>query len=334
MTLQRFIALPLLVAVLAVGTTSCLSNSMSREERKRQIEIHTDSCSLNLAMDEFQRAESQALKGLALDDDNFLLTLYLGRALLKQGSYEKIRKAEFALRRLPRDEDFRVPLSLAEVLERKGIAFREAAEGVESGERYTPAPDPVQRAKELHREATAALEESLELFDDALDMQPGDTEALNGLVRLTALLGKYDDSLAWGEALVRITRTDRLWFRKQVERSSITPEDEGRLWRIIERLAKLEKSVHLHAAAILNSKLDRPADAVRELDAVLEFDPNVAEVHSQRAQLLLKLGRYEEAIAALDSFMSLSNLEFEHPDIQRAFRIRNECESALVRAGG
>ena len=71
-----------------------------------------------------------------------------------------------------------------------------------SGERYTPAPDPSARAKELRQDSNKCFKESLELFEYALDMQPGDTEVLNGLVRITASLQLYGDSLAWGEALV------------------------------------------------------------------------------------------------------------------------------------
>lgn len=334
MTFQRYLRLSCLCGLLALSTSACLSGTMSREERARQIDIHKDSASLNLAMGEFQRAEDQALKGLALDDDDFTLTLYLGRALLNQGNIDKILQAEFALRKLDTEDDFRVPLSLAEVLERKGVALREAAEGVESGERFTPAPDPVKRAQELREDSKEAFLEALELFDDALDMQPGDTEVLNGLVRLTAALERYEDSLAWGEALVRITQTDRLWFREQVERPNVSTQDENRFWRIINRMRDLEKSVHLHAATILNLKMDRPLDAVRELDAVLAFDDQIPEVHSQRAQILVKLERYEEAIASLDNFLRLSRLDFEHPDVQRAYRIREDCESALRQLGG
>jgi tetratricopeptide (TPR) repeat protein len=316
-----------LLSVLALGLAcACASDTLSREEKARQVEIHIDSCSLNLSMGDYDRAQSQALKGLALDGDNFLLKLYLGRALLNKGGIDNIQRAEYTLEQLDDDEDFRVPLSLAEVLERKGLAYREAAEGVASGERYTPAPDPEARAGELRAEAQAALERSLELFDQALDLQPNDTEVLNGLVRVTALLGRYEDSLAWGQAVVNITNSDRLFWRKQLERPNISPQEEGRMWNNVKKLRKLEQAVHLHAAAILNNRFDRPLEAIRELDAILAFDPNVAQVHSQRAQLLVKLERYEEAIASLDNFLRLADLEFEHPDIQRAYRIRADCE--------
>jgi len=322
-----------LLLPLALIASAC-SSTMSREQREKQIEIHTESASVNLVLGEYQRAEDQALRGLALDDDDFLLTLYLGRALLNQGSIDSVLRAEYALRKLDTDEDFRVALSLGEALERKGVALEQAAAGVESGERFTPAPDPAARARELRADSREAYEEALELFDEALDLQPGDTEVLNGLVRVTAHLERYEDSLAWGEALVRIAQTDRLWFRRQVDRPNVSTDDEERFWRIIRRLRDLERSVRLHSATILHLKLDRTEDALAQLDAVLVFDADTAEVHSQRAQLLVVLSRYEEAIAALDNFLRLAELEFDHPDVQRAFRIRTDCERALARAQG
>jgi tetratricopeptide (TPR) repeat protein len=334
MTVQRH--LPTFLATGLLGLVllgSCNSGSLSREERAHQVEIHIDSAALNLSMGDYKRAESQALKGLALDDENFLLTLYLGRALLNKGTFDDIRLAEYTLEKLPVDEDFRVPLSLGEVLERKGLAYEQAADGVESGERYTPEPDPVARAKELRAEANTAYGRSLQLFDKALDLQPADTEVLNGLVRVTALLGRFEDSLAWCQAVVNITTSDRLFWRRQLERPEISPHEEQRMWNNVQKLRKLEQAVHMHAAAVLNNELDRPSDAVAELDAIIAFDPEIARVHSQRAQLLVKLERYEEAIASLDNFLRLAGLEFEHPDIRRAYRIREDCAAAL-RAGG
>ncbi len=66
---------------------------------------------------------------------------------------------------------------------------------------------------------------------------------------------------------------------------------------------------------------------------MVAVDPDVPEIHSRRAQLLYRLERYEEAIAAIDEYLRLSGLPFEDPDVQRAYRIRRDCESALVRAG-
>lgn len=323
----------LLPGLALLALASGCASKMSTEEREKRLEIYRETCGAYLAMGEWERAEDQALRGLALDEDEPQLRLYLGRALLNQGTPDAIEKAEFTLETLDADGDFRVPMTLAAVKERKGVAYTEAAAAVRSGERATPAADPEARAQELERTGRRALERALELFEEALELQPNDTEVLNGLVRVTALLGRYEDSLAWGQAVVSITTSDRLFWRNQLERPNLSPQEEERMWANIRRLRETETSVHLHAASLLNTKLDRPADAVRELDAVVAVDPDVPEIHSRRAQLLYRLERYEEAIAAIDEYLRLSGLPFEDPDVQRAYRIRRDCESALVRAG-
>lgn len=327
--------LPLLALGLAACTlASGCATKMSSEEREKRLEIYRETCGAYLAMSEWERAEDQALRGLQLDEEDSQLRLYLGRALLNKGTAEDIREAEFALEDLDTDGDFRVPMTLGAVKERKGLAYAEAAAAVRSGERATPAADPGARADELEQVGVQALEEALDLFEEALDLQPNDTEVLSGLVRVTALLGRYEDSLAWGQAVISITTSDRLFWRNQLERPNLSTQEEDRMWANIRKLRETEKSVHLHAASVLNTKLGRPAEAVQQLDAIVAVDPDMPEIHSRRAQLLFRLQRYEEAIAAIDEYLRLAGLPFEHPDVQRAYRIRRDCESALVRAGG
>ena len=322
-----------LVAVLSLSfLVACSANRLTREEEARQLEIHTETCGSYLNMGEYQRAEDQALRGLAIDEDDFTLNLYLARALLRQGAVDDILKAEHVLSKLPTDEDFRVPLSLGEILERKALAQSEAASGVSSGERYTEAPDPEARATELNEDARRSFERSLQRYREALELQPNDTEVLNGLVRVTALTGQFEDSLAWCEAVVRITESDRLFWRSHLERGNISAREEERIWSNIRKLRDLEQAIRLHAATVLNMELDRPAEAAAELDAILAFYPEIPEVHSQKAQILVKLERYEEAIASIDSYLRLIGHDFDHPDVQRAYRIRGDCEAALVRA--
>ena len=332
MNLPRFAA-PILALVLLLLPSGCNTTRLTPEERERQMEIHLEACSGWLAMSEWKRAEDQALRGLALEPDNFLLRLYLARALLNLGSTQQILRAEHVLLELEDEGDFRVPLTMGEVKERKGIAFAEAAAAVRTGERFTEAPDPESRAAELERQARDTYLEALSRYRAAFELQPNDTEVLNGLVRTTCLLGDYTDSLAWGDAIIRITASDRLFWKEQLVRPDISDREEKRIWDSIKKLNDLEVAVHLQAATTLNNYLDDPSGALAHLDAIIAFDPDIAETHSQRAQLLVKLGRPEEAIAAIDRYLRLAGLEFTHPDIQRAYRSRTDCEAALARQG-
>lgn len=326
----RRLCAPLLLSVAI--TASCSSTGPSADEIERQVEIHTETCAGYLAMAEYARAEDQALRGLALEPNEFTLRLYLGRAMLNQDKTEKILRAEQVLDSLPKDEDFRVALSLGEAQERKGIALEQAAEGVLSGERFTNAADPELRAQELSADARAAFDAAHSNYKLAYDLQPNDTEILNGLVRISTLTGNFEDSLAWGEAIIRITESDRLFWKQQLERPNIADREEKRMWGNINQLEELEIAVHLQAAATLNNQLRRPEQALEHLDQIIAFDATIPETYSQKAQLLVKLERYEDAIAAIDQYMRLALLDFDHPDIQRAWRIRNDCEAALLLA--
>lgn len=332
MNLPHCFTLALLVAAPLLGATGCQVTRLTPEEREMELEKRTELASGYLSMREWQRAEDQALRGLKLDPDHFLLRLFLARALLNLGSPDQVLRAEHVLRELPDDEDFRVALTMGEVVERKGIALAETAEAVRRGERYTAAADPETRAAELEQEARVAYEQALAQYRKALALRPNDTEILNGLVRATSLLGDYTASLTWGDEIVRTTAADRAFWKEQLLRPEISEHEEKRIRGFVERLNDLELAVHLQAATTLNDYLDDPSGALEHLDAIIAFDPDIPETHSRRAQLLVKLGRFEDAIAAIDRFLRLSSdLDFTHPDIQRAYRLRGDCEATLVR---
>ena len=108
----------------------------------------------------------------------------------------------------------------------------------------------------------------------------------------------------------------------------ITAEDERNLREIVRNTSLLIVETRLHASALL-VRLDRKQEAVEELDRVLAIEPGRAEAYSRRATLLKDLGRYAEAIPNIDEFLRLSELEFEHPDIRRAYQLRAECLAAM-----
>jgi tetratricopeptide (TPR) repeat protein len=327
---RAHLTLPLLSFLLLFVSLSCTVNRLTTEERDRRIELHVEACSGYLAMSEWLRAEDQALRGLKYDSESFILRLFLARALLNLGSTDQILRAEFILSDLDHDDDFRVPLTMGAITERKGLALEEAANAVRSGERYTEADDPEARARELEEESKETYRFALEKYLEAFELEPGDTEILYGLARATCLLGEYEDSLAWAEASIRITASSRVFWREQLQRPNLTDREEKRMRGSIARLDDNEVAVHLQAETIMARYLNDPAGALSHLDAIIAFDPGIPETHSRRAQNLAKLKRYEEAMAAIDEYLKLVSLEFDHPDIQRAYRLRNEWMMELA----
>jgi tetratricopeptide (TPR) repeat protein len=104
--------------------------------------------------------------------------------------------------------------------------------------------------------------------------------------------------------------------------------EEERIRTNVDRLTSLEGAVLLQASSTTLS-LDRREQALAYLSRLLTIDPDLPEAHSRRAQLLMDLERYEEAIAGIDSYLRLAGLPFEHPYVRRAYELRRACEMAI-----
>ena len=64
-------------------------------------------------------------------------------------------------------------LGLGEALERKGMLFDQASRQILSGERFTEAADPEQRARELAQSSIDTWEESYDCYQDSLELYAG-----------------------------------------------------------------------------------------------------------------------------------------------------------------
>jgi tetratricopeptide (TPR) repeat protein len=148
------------------------------------------------------------------------------------------------------------------------------------------------------------------------------------LVRTTALLGRDEESLAWADQLLEACRTDLAFWDQRLSRANISAEEEAYFRHLIKQITDVQVATDIHASTLLH-KLGRDADALVHIDAALEINPEHAELYSRRAELYLDLHRYDEAIKSIDTFLRLSTLTFDHPDIKRAWRLRTECEEQL-----
>lgn len=299
---------------------------LTAEQKQRMLEIHTESAQQYLAMGELERAQDQTQKGLELDPENVKLRLIRGWALQRRGRTNDILQSERVFRDLLATGDYRANLGLGESLERKGIACAEAADAIRSGERVTDAADPVQRADGLDQDATRAWEEAHTELKRALDNHPGDIDAIGGLIRVSALLGRDGESLDWCARHLEATTADLQFWEQRILRPDISAEEEAYFRGLIKRLTQRQIATHLHAATLLVNGGEKPA-ALQHLDAVAELDPERSEVFSRRAELALDLGRYDQAIVDIDTFLRLCQKNFDHPDVKRAWRLRGEAEA-------
>jgi tetratricopeptide (TPR) repeat protein len=117
----------------------------------------------------------------------------------------------------------------------------------------------------------------------------------------------------------------RWWSRRSMDasmRARICGVDQAAL-----SARTLRRDTHMLASDIL-MRLDRPTEALAHLDEALEIDPDRPDALGRRAELRLRQGDHEGAIADLDTFLRLSPLPYEHPDVRKAYELRASAESA------
>lgn len=314
--------------LLALALAACSSGPKAPEPEKL-LELHREQALGYYDQGELERAEDQIRRGLEIRPDDDQLKLMLGWCRQRRGTRDDLMVAERVFRELAPRKDYRAQLGLAECLERRGLLSLESAEKLENGARETAAKDPAQRARELRGEAKAQWEESIASYAAVLTARANNSQAMNGLQRVNALLGRNEESLKWAQDLLAQTDRDIAFWEQQLARTDLRAEEEARLRAFLLDSRDLAVATHLSAATLL-VKLDRKSDAAAHLDGAILLAPDQASAYSRRAQLLFDLSRFEEARANLDEFLRLSRLDFDHPDVQRAYRLRADCERLLA----
>ncbi len=318
---SRPVRLWVAAAVLCLAP-ACTTTEGERDEQL--LEIYTNTAESYYQLGDHDRAISQSLKALQLAPDNVKLKLILGWSLQRRGRTEDVLKAELVFRDIIDEEDFRVPLGLATSLERQGTAYDEAAEAIETGKRVTEAADPRARAIELHERARALWEESASWYEKTLTFQKSNLDALNGLQRVDALVGRKEASLARSRELVEALGTDRAFWSKRLEKPELGEREEAEIRDMVRRLTELEVVSRSHAAR-MHYDLGRPGVALEQLDIAIELSPDRPDLHGMRAVVQKELGHYDAAIADAERFIALSPQTADSADIQKAHDLLREC---------
>jgi tetratricopeptide (TPR) repeat protein len=324
-----------LASLLLILLPACVSNGPrepTAEEKQRLVDIHTESAQQYLNMGELDRAEGQVEKGLELDKDNRKLEQILGKTLLKRGRSEDLMRAEKVFR-AGDPTDFQISIGLGATLERLAILHRESAANIRSGKHLTQAADPEKRAAEFEQRAQVYLGEARGCFERSLQQKPDNVDGLNGLVRVDALLGDDEGSIANAEKLVTLLRADRKFWETSLVRPEISADEETRFRKLARSQAELEVAIHLHVAGLLH-KHQHDEQAIEHLDLVIELQPKLPEAYSRRAENRMALGQYQLAQADLVTFLRLSTGKSnDDPDVRRAYQMHNECTRKAREAG-
>jgi len=298
------------------------------------LELYTTTATYLYEDDSLVRAQDQAVKALEIDPENLAMRRMIGWIRLRMGTNEDLLIAQKFFRDL-RDEgdgNNATTLGLATTLERLGVAYEQAARGFRDGTREPEnGQDPQTEATDLENRSRDLWNEAIELYLVTLTHGEGSTNAMNGLQRVYALIGEYEESLSWTMQLLERSTAERAAWERMLTQAELT-EDEDRLFRTNVRIAtRLQIDTHVFASTLLN-RLQRYDQALEHLDQVIEAVPLLPQAYSLRAQIYIAQGDYEAAIPDLDQYLRLSEEPFEHPDVRRAFDLRTECEQQLALA--
>ena len=280
---------------------------------------------------EIDRAQAQARKGLEISPGNDRFLLIFGRCNLMRGNAQDIQVAIDTFQRISNQDDFRVQASQGAATERLGMFYEEAADGVRSGDRSTKASNPEERAAELHADAVKHWEKAYDHFKHSLAARTGETEAINGLVRTSALLGRSEESIEYSRELIKAIQGKQRLVRTELDDNEITADKEQRLFKNRVSNTEFEVKTRLHITNLLRNA-GRLSEAIEELDAVIALDPYLAQAHSQKAQLLFESGDFVKARASVTRFLEMEapTSEVNDPDIRQAFELRERCDRQIV----
>lgn len=311
---------PLALAA-ALVLPACKSDGMTDAQR---LEIYVETAYVHWEQGDLDRAQSQALKGLAIDRRNRPLNLMMGWILLRRDRRDDLLRAEQVFERLlEQRDDPRARQGLASAHERLAALHAEAADKVAAGEVPPERGTAEERARELDRQAGELYARAYDEYMEVLAALPGYIKAQNGAMRTAAALGDYEASLARAAELIDSLEKQRAYWTSVLQREQLEPREEKGLRRDVADAVQVLVETHF-LAATLCERTGRPADALAHLDRLLELDPRLPETYSLRAQVLHGAGRTDEALADLDRFISQSDKTWEHPDIRRALDLRTD----------
>lgn len=300
---------------------------------EQKLELYSTTATYLYEDGSLERAQEQAVKALEVEPENFAMRRMVGWIRLRLNTNEDLIVAERFFRDLVEDgdENENTTLGLAITCERLGKAYDDVARALAAGEREPEAgKDRERSARELSSKARHYWDESIKLCDGLLAVGEGNTNAMNALQRVHALTGDYEKSLDWSRRLLERTEAELVSWQRMLQEKDLTDTEET-VYRKNERAAiDLQTDTHVFVATLL-FRLGRYDEALAHLDTLVANEPELAQAYSLRGQMRARVGQYEGAVQDLDRYLALSDAPFEHPDIRRAFELRADAEKQAAR---
>lgn len=320
-------ALALLLGACSSGPDRDNSLGLTKEE---YLGLYFENAVRYVELGDMDRAIGQATKALEIDPENERFLLIFARCHLLRGGKDSIQMAIDVFDNMEKPDDFRVQMSWAAAIERKGVIYDETSDALRAGRRSTDAADPIARADELRAEAEGFWQDAKTKFQRSIELRSGEPEAINGLVRTTALLGEFDESIVWAGELIDAVRASQGLVSQQMDAIDLSANRESKLFRDRRSNRELEISARLHIAT-LERRMGRLAKSSEQFDAISAVDPDFAEAYSLNAQVLYELGEYRKAKESITRFIQMKarTVKYDDPNVMKAYDLSERCDQAL-----
>jgi len=321
-------------ALLCFALAGCWHTYETRVEPsdEKKLELYSTTATYLYEDNELDRAQEQAVKALEVDPENRTMRRMIGWIRLRKNGHEDLILAERFFRDLIKDGDANdnTLLGLALSCERLGKAYDDVARAVESGKRApSEGKSKDDEIRELDKKARAYWQESIATSNKILAAGEGNTNAMNALQRVYALLGNYTESLDWSARILERTSAELTSWRSMLQEKNLTESEEALFRKNEKASVDLQSDTHIFAATLL-FRLKRYDEALVHLDAVVASSPELAQAYSIRGQLRARVGQYEAAIQDLDRYLALSDAPYENADVQKAFELRAEAQKHVT----
>jgi len=123
------------------------------------------------------------------------------------------------------------------------------------------------------------FEESLKYFDEALEIDPKNLEALMNKANSLRVLGRYDEAIIYSDKMLEIDSTYVIGI--------------------------LEKTSVLYDAGTFGQNKTKLEEALLLLDKAMQLEPNNGQIMGDKADVLIELGKVQEALVCYDKSIEL-----------------------------
>lgn len=326
-----------LSAALILLATSC---SMSQEELDL-IADYRQRAAQYYDVNDLNRAEQQARRGLEIAPSDGELRHILGRTLLKKGDPTSVQLAGLELQEAHGSEaDFKTAYSLGEYHLRHAELLLGSA--LVLGQKRDQLPkrpeDDAARASmlvdiETRREkAEGHLSKALVLMNDALNGRPEWVEALQHKASILAHQDRDQESLAALEDLCDILHESRRFKNNTLATRQMTVANERFVRESLMRDIAWEVEARGLAAGILMNSKDWAASEV-QLTEILKLAPERSNEYFNRGLARYFQGNLPLAASDMRTFLGKTNRSQESTQVIRALEILDEFTSSQ-RIGG